>query len=277
MRKKVLAVVLTVAMIMSCSTLLCFAARSSESEHFYIRDHEGNIYNDGDTIDIPLGNAAFLIIDNTYQQIDGKRVHPYFFGSNKADLENEKFYLVYGNADDLGFGKFNLNNEYGIRLDTAYLECRAGAEFIFKYWLTEDKEPHEWDAPGLKLQTLRIRITGRSEEAQPNVSKAKTALSVAASKKTVKAKTVRKKAVAVMPLTAKVGADEFYPCYAELSYKKVSGKSCLTVNGKSGKVTVKKGTKKGTYTAKIKVMTDSGLSKIFDEPTVTKKVTVIVK
>lgn len=38
-----------------------------------------------------------------------------------------------------------------------------------------------------------------------------------------------------------------------LTYKKLSGSSAITVNSKTGKVTVKKGIKKGTYKTKIKV------------------------
>ena len=38
-----------------------------------------------------------------------------------------------------------------------------------------------------------------------------------------------------------------------LSYKKVSGNKKITINQKTGKVTIKKGLKKGTYKVKVKV------------------------
>ena len=38
-----------------------------------------------------------------------------------------------------------------------------------------------------------------------------------------------------------------------MKYKKLSGSAKLKVNAKTGKITVKKNTKKGTYKAKVKV------------------------
>ena len=275
--KRLFAIFLTLAMIASCSVFFSFAEDQPADGHFYVKDQNNTVYNDGDTIEIPLGYAAFIVVDNTYQTIDGKKVHPFFFGNNLDKLNEQNLYVIYGDGKDLGFSKFAAKDEYGMRIDTAYYEGNPGDEIIFEYYLTEDKDPHEWEKPGLKLQTLKIKITERPEEAQADVSKPKTNLTIKTAKKTVKLSAVRKKAVTFKPLTAKVESDPFYPCDAQLSYKKVSGKSCLSVNKKTGKVTVKKGTKKGTYTAKIKIMIDSSVSKIFDETPVTKKVTVIVK
>ena len=39
----------------------------------------------------------------------------------------------------------------------------------------------------------------------------------------------------------------------KLTYKKLSGSSAITINSTTGKLTVKKGVKKGTYKAKIKI------------------------
>lgn len=68
-------------------------------------------------------------------------------------------------------------------------------------------------------------------------------------KKTVRTlnhKVVRKKKRTVKPLsvTGQKGT---------VTYVKTSGSGRLLVNGKTGKVTVKKGTKKGTYRVRIKV------------------------
>lgn len=63
----------------------------------------------------------------------------------------------------------------------------------------------------------------------------------------VKAKKKTKKNKTVAPIV-KVSGNK-----GKLSYKKVSGNSKFTVNAKTGKVTVKKGTKKGNYKVKIKV------------------------
>lgn len=275
--KRLLAIFLTLAMIASLSVFCSFAEDQPADAHFYVRDQNNTVYNDGDTIEIPLGHAAFIVIDNTYQTIDGKKVHPFFFGNNLADVTAKNLYVIYGDGKDLGFSKFAAKDEYGMRIDTAYYDGNPGDLIDFVYYLTEDKDPHEWDPPGLKMQTLKIKIADPPEVAQADVSKPKTNLTIKTAKKTVKLSAVRKKTVTVKPLTAKVEADDFYPCYADLTYKKVSGKACLSVDKKTGKVKVKKGTKKGKYTAKIKIMIDSGASKIFDQTPVTKTVTVIVK
>ena len=39
----------------------------------------------------------------------------------------------------------------------------------------------------------------------------------------------------------------------KLSYKTTSGNKNITVNAKTGKLTVKKGSKKGTYKVKVKI------------------------
>jgi len=63
--------------------------------------------------------------------------------------------------------------------------------------------------------------------------------------KTVKYKKVKKAKQTVAPITVKKAV-------GKVSYKKISGSKKLTLKT-NGKIVVKKGTKKGTYTAKIKV------------------------
>ena len=58
-----------------------------------------------------------------------------------------------------------------------------------------------------------------------------------------------------------------------ISYKKVSGNSKITINKKNGKVTVKKGLKKGTYKVKVKVTAKGNATYI----KATKNVTVTIK
>lgn len=89
-------------------------------------------------------------------------------------------------------------------------------------------------ASGAK-KTLRITVVKRTNT-----------MTVKAATKTVKYKTLKKKAQTVKPITVKKAV-------GSVSYKKTSGKKYFTVNSKTGKVTVKKGTKKGTYTLKVKV------------------------
>ena len=61
----------------------------------------------------------------------------------------------------------------------------------------------------------------------------------------------------------------------KLTYAKASGNKIITINKKTGKLTVKKGLKKGTYKVKVKV-TDSGNAK-YKKATKTVTFTVKVK
>lgn len=79
-----------------------------------------------------------------------------------------------------------------------------------------------------------------------NVSKAAPVIKVKATKKTLKVKKLKKKA---QTIAAGVSVNS----RGKLTFKKVSGKKNITVNKKTGKITVKKGTKKGTYKVKVKV------------------------
>lgn len=80
------------------------------------------------------------------------------------------------------------------------------------------------------------------------VTKAKQPMKLKAVQRSVKSSKLRSKAVTVAaPLKFTTKAK------GKVTYGKVSGARCLTVNPKTGKVTVKKGTKKGTYKIKLKV------------------------
>lgn len=97
-------------------------------------------------------------------------------------------------------------------------------------------------------------------------------MSVKTQTKTVKYSKVRNKAQTVAALTVSNGI-------GSISYKgsgtDAKSKKALSINSKSGKITVKKGTKKGSYRIKVKI-TDKG-NNWYDGKTVTKTVTVKVK
>ncbi|MDO4805798.1 MAG: MBG domain-containing protein [Coriobacteriales bacterium] len=79
------------------------------------------------------------------------------------------------------------------------------------------------------------------------VNKAANPMTVKAGKKTASFSTLKKKAVAVKcPVTVS-------KAQGKVTYAKAGGSAVLTINKNTGKVTVKKGTKKGTYSIKIKV------------------------
>lgn len=98
------------------------------------------------------------------------------------------------------------------------------------------------------------------------VKKANPAKIKVTKKKTVKAKTLKKKKVTFKPV-------KVTKAQGKVSFKKVSGKKNFTVNAKTGKVTIKKKTKKGIYKVKIKV-TVKGNTKYKKK---TKTVTVKIK
>lgn len=93
-------------------------------------------------------------------------------------------------------------------------------------------------------------------------------ITVKTTSKTVKAKKLKKKAQ-----TFGIGAS--VDSKGTLSYKKVSGSARLTINRKTGKITVKKKTKKGSY--KIKIQVTAAANGDYNAATVTKTIKVKVK
>jgi hypothetical protein len=89
-----------------------------------------------------------------------------------------------------------------------------------------------------------------------------------------KGKTKKVKYSKVKKAKQTVKAIEVINYVGKLSYSKVSGSAKLSVNKTSGKITVKKKTKKGTYKIKVKITAkgDSGFKKGTKTVTVTIKV-----
>ena len=86
--------------------------------------------------------------------------------------------------------------------------------------------------------------------------------------RTASFKTLKSKSVTVtVPLSVT-------KAQGKLTHAKVSGDACLTINKTTGKVTVKKGTKKKTYTIKIKVTAVGNANYKAGSKTVICKVTV---
>ena len=96
--------------------------------------------------------------------------------------------------------------------------------------------------------TGKGNYAGTSAEATYSIAKANNPMAVKAVAKTVKAKKVKKKKQTV------AGCVKFTKkAQGKVTYKKVSGAKKLSINAKTGKITVKKGTKKGTYKIKVRV------------------------
>jgi hypothetical protein len=125
----------------------------------------------------------------------------------------------------------------------------------------------------IKVGTAKLTITGQGNYSGSitktfKITKAAQKINVKTTSKQY-SKTKVKKASQTFSLGASASGK------GKLSYKKTSGNSKITVNKKTGKVTVKKGTAKGTY--KIKVQIKAAATSNYKAATVTKTITVKVK
>lgn len=104
----------------------------------------------------------------------------------------------------------------------------------------------------MKIEYASAELTSKPEEKpeekpdEKPVKQTAPTIKVKTTAKNYKYTTLKKKAQ-VFTMGATVNSK------GTLTYKKLSGSSAITVNSKTGKVTVKKGIKKGTYKVKIKV------------------------
>ena len=104
----------------------------------------------------------------------------------------------------------------------------------------------ELEAAQSELSETQAALEAAQSATSTTADRAANTMTVKKANKTVKYKKVKKKAVTVKAITVKKAKGDVY-------YKKASGSKKLTVNATTGKITVKKGTKKGTYKIKVKV------------------------
>ena len=100
------------------------------------------------------------------------------------------------------------------------------------------------------------------------IKKAAQKITVKTTSKTYAVKTVKSKAQVFAIGAAASGK-------GKLTYTRVKGSSALTVNAKTGRITVRKGTKKGTYTIQVRVRAAANTN--YNAANVTKTIKVIVK
>ena len=120
----------------------------------------------------------------------------------------------------------------------------------------------------LYWDTLKKISDDTGDTEKPMVKKQTPAIKTKVSSKTISVTSLKKKSQS-FTLGASVNSK------GTLSYKKTSGNSGISVNSKTGKVTVKKGLKKGTY--KIKVQVKAAAKGNYKAGTKTVTVTVRVK
>lgn len=130
-----------------------------------------------------------------------------------------------------------------------------------------------WKATGVKTFTCKD-CSAVKTSVIPKLTPIAQKVSVKTTKKTVRQKTLKKKAVKVSPITVK-GAK------GTVTYRIVGGnaksKKALKVNVKNGRVTVKKKTKKGKYVVKVKVSVAASANGQYKAFKKTVSVTVVVK
>ena len=107
-----------------------------------------------------------------------------------------------------------------------------------------------------------------SPAAKFTIAKANNPMTVKAKAQTIKAKQLKSKAAVVAPLVVK-------KAQGQVKYTKVSGSGLISINKKTGKVTVKKKTKAGTYKVKVKVVAAGNAN--FNTATKTVTIKVVVK
>lgn len=123
-----------------------------------------------------------------------------------------------------------------------------------------------------KVGTAKVTITGKGNytgivTGKFKINKAANTMTLSASNKTVKYSKVKKAGQTVSPITVKKAK-------GKVKYAKYSGTKNIIINKNTGKITVKKGTKKGKYTIKVKVTAAGNSSYKKLEKRVTFKVTV---
>ena len=195
----------------------------------------------------------------------------YVFDVN--DLNSEPFVI------NIGFYDYEINNGYCIRNNTIILD--AGEYYIVKEYFDDIdgySEPyditfsfsclnHSYDKTGKVTKAATYTATGvktytcsicgqNKNETIAKLPKVSNTASIKAKTATVKYSKLRKKNQTV----ARKNAIVVSKAKGTVTYKKVSGNKKITINKKTGKITLKKGLKKGTYKLKVKV-TASGTSK----------------
>jgi protein tyrosine/serine phosphatase len=159
-------------------------------------------------------------------------------------------------------------NYYGIKPDSERARVIADGTLREQLKYVFGKDPAKADLA--KEANNYLRKTGLSASEitrlKTCLARYKNTMSVTKSVRTVKAARLKKSAVTVKPLQVKLPK-------GKVTYKKLSGSKYLTLNKSTGKITVKKKTRKGTYKIKVRVTAaGNGLYQKMD-----KDITVVVK
>lgn len=154
---------------------------------------------------------------------------------------------------------------------------KMGKDEFDVYWINVKEGGQVYDSVPTQKGIYKCIIKSRGEYSGENtqtniqICSANT-MKVSAAAKTVKYSKVKKKAQTVAPI--KVSKAKGYVTYSGEG-SNAKSKKALKINAKNGKITVKKGTKKGTY--KMKVTVSASGDETSNGKTVSKTVSIKVK
>ena len=178
--------------------------------------------------------------------------------SNTANTEVGSYLLKDPNSYNLFEGTITGGKDYYFEVDVSginnYYLAKSGLNVTVNGVKASVKEIYPTDA----IVIYKARINSAAKKTNTMV--------VTAKNKKVKYKKVKKKKQVVSAITVS-------KAQGAVSYSKVSGKKNFTINNKTGKIIVKKKTKKGTYKIKVKV-TANGNS---NYNSISKTVTIKIK
>ncbi|MBQ9060726.1 MAG: hypothetical protein IJ128_06250 [Firmicutes bacterium] len=180
--------------------------------------------------------------------------HNHTIETSSKDGKTGEFYIPCGSFMEVGAEEGYWMPVYYTYVTAGYLNSNTAASLISierdriqvdKY--CRGKVTDMYDVGSKKSGVFATSfMTGGSNKIMRTCARAANPMKVKKTVRTLNYKVVKKKKRTVKPLsvTGQKGA---------LTYVKISGSKKLTVNKKTGKVTVKKGTKKGTYKVKIRI------------------------
>ena len=200
---------------------------------------------------------------NAFPQVSGME-YTIYTGRNYYPLDDPYPGSVWHGPKEIRRVKITSINGKPFKKDDKYLVmmnsfCAGGGDTYYLFGQTEDQFDTgvitadaliayiEGDLGGVIGEEYadltgsgRIKVSTDSQEKSANPMKVKV------TNKTVKYKKVKKYAVTVKPFKVSRAV-------GKVAYKKTGGSKRLTLNKKTGTVTVKRGTKKGTYKITVKV------------------------
>ena len=199
-----------------------------------------NLYEGADDIIPESTNRRFLIIGGTYgANQTGSVILEAEYSSNVVNVANVKVVL--------SKNTFTYNAKVQKPTVTVIngLILKEGIDYTLQ-WSTDSPK---------KAGTYTITVTGTG--AYTGTTQVTFKINKAANPLKVKAKTVKVKFSKLKKKAQKLKVTKVVKFTKKgqgtLTYKKVKGNKKITINKKNGKVTIKKGLKKGTYKVKVKI------------------------